>query len=198
MPVVAPLYAALDELERGADDQRRVDGVVRRRPPPGAQLHRRARAVLDHPLIHGDLHFQNVLWDGFSVTALLDLEWARGAPPDLDLDVFLRFCAHPHWFVAPEYADRTRVEDYAAVPYWFAEFYPELFAHEYELDRTELYSIAYDVRDLLDEVKREADRRLDTRSAGMASAQAARGHDLQPQPPAPPRRPDRVGRTGLR
>ena len=58
-------------------------------------------------LIHGDLHFQNVLWDGFSVTGLLDLEWARGAPPDLDLDVFLRFCAHPHWFVAPEYSDRV-------------------------------------------------------------------------------------------
>ena len=106
-------------------------------------------------LIHGDLHFQNVLWDGFSVTALLDIEWARGAPADLDLDVFLRFCAHPHWFVAPEYADRTRAEDYAAVPYWLAEYYPELFAHEYELDRTELYSIAYDVRDLLDEVKQK-------------------------------------------
>ena len=28
-------------------------------------------------LIHGDLHFQNVLWDGRNVTALLDLEFAR-------------------------------------------------------------------------------------------------------------------------
>jgi hypothetical protein len=104
-------------------------------------------------LIHGDLHFQNVLWDGFSVTALLDLEWARGAPPDLDLDMFLRACAHPHWFVAPEYAERTRVEDYLAVPFWLAEYYPELFAHEYALERTELYAIAYDVHDLLNEVK---------------------------------------------
>ena len=50
-------------------------------------------------LVHGDLHFQNVLWDGEHVTALLDLEFARAAPPDLDLDVLLRFCVVPFLFV---------------------------------------------------------------------------------------------------
>jgi hygromycin-B 7''-O-kinase len=94
-----------------------------------------------------------VLWDGFSVTAILDIEWARGAPPDLDLDVFLRFCARPHWFVAPEYAEQTLVEDYVDVPYWLAEYYPELFEHEYALERTLLYSISYDVHDLVNDVR---------------------------------------------
>jgi aminoglycoside phosphotransferase (APT) family kinase protein len=155
MPVVAPLYAALDELEQRAEewgvsplvlaDARHLVLTSTGSLEPYSATH----------LIHGDLHFQNVLWDGFSVTALLDLEWARGAPADLDLDVFLRFCAHPHWFVAPEYRDRTRVEDYAAVPYWLAEFYPELFAHEYELERLELYSISFDVRDLVEKMAEE-------------------------------------------
>jgi aminoglycoside phosphotransferase (APT) family kinase protein len=146
------LLAQLDALERDAEQT----GVDTRLIADARHLVLETEAALDPfpttTLIHGDLHFQNVLWDGFSVTAILDLEWARGAPPDLDLDVFLRFCAHPHWFVAPEYAERTRVEDYAAVPYWLAANYPELFAHEYELERTELYSIAYDVHDLAAEV----------------------------------------------
>jgi aminoglycoside phosphotransferase (APT) family kinase protein len=153
LPVVEPLYRALDWLERTADQT----GVSTALIADARHIVLNSTGALEPfstaTLIHGDLHFQNVLWDGFSVTGLLDIEWARGAPPDLDLDVFLRFCAHPHWFVAPEYADRTRREDYTAVPYWLADFYPELFAHEYALDRTELYAIAYDVRDLVDEVK---------------------------------------------
>lgn len=153
IPIAAPTLAALDHLERDADrngvstallaDVRHVVGATTAALEPFPTT----------TLIHGDLHFQNVLWDGFSVTTVLDLEWSRGAPADLDLDVFLRFCAHPHWFVAPEYAERTRVQDYAAVPYWLAEFYPELFDHEYALERLELYAVSYDVRDLMDEVK---------------------------------------------
>lgn len=100
-------------------------------------------------LIHGDLHFQNVLWDGKSVTALLDLEWARAAPPDLDLDVFLRFCAYPYLHVAADYEELTLAEDYEVVPWWFAEDYPELFDTPRQLERVRLFSIAYDVRELL-------------------------------------------------
>jgi aminoglycoside phosphotransferase (APT) family kinase protein len=54
-------------------------------------------------LIHGDLTFENILWDGERITALLDFEWARQGPPDLDLDILLRFCAYPHLHVAPDY-----------------------------------------------------------------------------------------------
>lgn len=149
LPVVKPLVAALDQLATspGVDQGLIADTmhVVLASTPA-------LEPFSTTTLIHGDLHFQNVLWDGFSVTAILDIEWARGAPPDLDLDVFLRFCARPHWFVAPEYVEQTKVEDYAQVPYWLAEYYPELFAHEYVLERTLLYSIAYDVHDLVNEI----------------------------------------------
>lgn len=104
----------------------------------------------DRPtLVHCDLHFQNVLWDGQRVSALLDFEYARPGPPDLDLDTFLRFCSYPFLFVAEDYEHLTRVEDDLEVPYWLAEDYPELFAHPQIFERTRLYAIAYNVRDLL-------------------------------------------------
>lgn len=100
-------------------------------------------------LVHGDLHFQNVLWDGRNVTALLDLEFARAAPPDLDLDVFLRFCAYPSLFVPVGREDEARREDYSSVSSWLQEDYPELFDHPRLFDRLRIYSLAFDVRNVL-------------------------------------------------
>jgi Ser/Thr protein kinase RdoA (MazF antagonist) len=100
-------------------------------------------------LVHGDLHFENVLWDGYAITGLLDFEWARAGPPDLDLDIFLRFCAYPYLHVAEDYEHLTRAEDYVEVPAWLAEEYPELFDFPNEFERTQIYCIAYDVRELL-------------------------------------------------
>jgi len=99
--------------------------------------------------VHGDLHFENVLWDGMTVTALLDFEWCRSAPPDVDLDVFLRFCAYPYLHVAEDYEHLTRAGDYADVAWWLAEDYPDLFDYPNAFERTRIYSIAYDVRELL-------------------------------------------------
>lgn len=102
----------------------------------------------DH-LVHGDLTFENVLWDGADITAILDFEWSRPAPADVDLDVFLRMCSYPELHVADAHVDRTRAEEYAGVPWWLAEDYPELFEFPSQFKRLTLYSIAYDVRDLL-------------------------------------------------
>ncbi len=99
-------------------------------------------------LVHGDLTFENVLWDGRDVTALLDFEWARTSPPDVDLDVFLRMCCLPHLHVGDAWVERTLQEDYADVPWWLQEDYPELFAVPRQYDRLRLYSVAYDIRDL--------------------------------------------------
>ena len=44
--------------------------------------------VLDDPagaVTHGDLHLDNIWWDGERVTGLLDLEWVRWGPAWLDL-----------------------------------------------------------------------------------------------------------------
>jgi aminoglycoside phosphotransferase (APT) family kinase protein len=149
LPVVAPLLDALDEL----------DGLL-----PGAALIADARhlvlqssAVLtpfgtEH-LIHGDLHLGNVLWQDGRVTGMLDLEFARGAPADLDLDMLLRFCSHPDWFVPPDLEHVTRAAAYRDVPRWFRDEYPEVFAHEYILERMLLYSLAHDVHDLLGQLR---------------------------------------------
>ena len=43
---------------------------------------------LDDPadaITHGDLHLDNIWWDGERVTGLLDLEWVRWGPPWIDL-----------------------------------------------------------------------------------------------------------------
>jgi aminoglycoside phosphotransferase (APT) family kinase protein len=100
-------------------------------------------------LIHGDLTFENILWDGERITALLDFEWARQGPPDLDLDILLRFCAYPHLHVAPDYEDRTHARDYTQVPWWLAEDYPELFDAPYVFERVRLYGFAWDIAELL-------------------------------------------------
>jgi aminoglycoside phosphotransferase (APT) family kinase protein len=100
-------------------------------------------------LVHGDLTFENVLWDGERISAVLDFEWSRGAPPDVDLDVLLRMCAFPFLHVAADYERQTRPADYVDVPRWLADDVPELFSAPRLHDRLVLYAIAYDVRELL-------------------------------------------------
>lgn len=143
---VDPLMTALDQAEALPNVDRLLISETR-------SLVMDTCAVIepfDQPtLVHGDLHFENVLWDGTRVTALLDFEWCRAGPADLDLDVFLRFCSYPYLHVAEDYEHLTRAEDYADVAWWMAEDYPELFDFPNEFERTRIYSIAYDVRELL-------------------------------------------------
>lgn len=100
-------------------------------------------------LVHGDLTFENVLWHEGQVTALLDLEWARPGPADLDLDIVLRCCAYPQLHVGEAHEARTHAADYVEVPAWLAEAYPRLFAFPQQRDRLRVFSIAYEVRELL-------------------------------------------------
>ncbi|MGE3621008.1 MAG: phosphotransferase family protein [Acidimicrobiia bacterium] len=143
---LCPLLSALDRLER-VDN---VDALVVREARDAVRAY--APFVLDGAhttLVHGDLTFENVLAAGPAVTALLDLEWARVGPPDLDLDILLRMCAHPELHVAPAHRKRAHANDYAPVPHWLADAYPGLFAEPHLLERLRLYSIAFNVRDLI-------------------------------------------------
>jgi hygromycin-B 7''-O-kinase len=143
---VDPLLSALDQAEQLAHvDRTLIDDVRQLVLDTGAAIEPFGITTL----VHGDLHFENVLWDGMTVTALLDFEYCRPGPPDLDLDVFLRFCAYPYLHVAEDYEHLTRAEDYADVAWWLAEDYPELFDYPNAFERTRIYSIAYDVRELL-------------------------------------------------
>lgn len=144
-----PVIPVLAALERAADLDRVDPGVMTQ----AIDLVRELAPVLapfdSDTLIHGDVTFENVLWDSGEVTALLDLEWSRPGPRDLDLDIILRCCAHPELHVAAQHAARTSAHDYRDVPAWLAEDYPGLFSAPKWIDRLRLYSIAYDVRDLL-------------------------------------------------
>ena len=144
--VTTPLLRALDELRTAPFvDPSVVEDAIRIVHDTGACL----EPFDTRHLVHGDLTFENILWDGTSISALLDFEWARGGPRDLDLDVLLRFCAYPFLHVAEDYEAETLSSDYAPVPYWLAEDYPELFAHPHQLERMRLFCIAFDVRQIL-------------------------------------------------
>lgn len=97
-------------------------------------------------LIHGDLHFDNVLWDGKEIVALLDFEKACYAPLALELDLFLRYCAFPALFVTEEFEHLTASRDYRQVPFWLREAYPQLFHTPMLREQLELYSLYYDLR----------------------------------------------------
>jgi aminoglycoside phosphotransferase (APT) family kinase protein len=142
----APVVAALEQAAR----LERVDPLMLRE---AVELVERAAPAL-HPytattLVHGDLTLENVLWHEGEVTALLDVEWARPGPSDLDLDIVLRCCAYPKLHVAEAFEDRTDAADYVDVPAWLAESYPRLFAYPQQRDRLRVFSIAYEVRELL-------------------------------------------------
>ena len=99
--------------------------------------------------VHGDLHFENVLWHEGKVRAVLDFEFARPAPRDVDLATLLRFCAAPHLHVAEDYEAVTREQDYRTVSLWLAEVYPQLFAAPHLRERLALYDLAFDIWELL-------------------------------------------------
>ena len=102
----------------------------------------------DRHLVHGDVHFENVMWDGFEITAFLDFEYARPGPPDLDLDILLRCCAYPGMHVAPDYEDTVHRAHFVNVIPSMAEAYPQIFAHPLLHQQSRIYTIGFDLPDL--------------------------------------------------
>jgi len=151
--LLQPGARATEPLLAGLERARHLAYVDRGLLAEAEGFVRALRSALDpfeaDTLIHGDLHFQNVLWDGEHVSALLDLEFARAAPADLDLDVFLRFCCFPFLFV-PESREAEAVPaEYEDVPFWLRDAYPSLFAHPRLYDRLRIYALSFDLKDLL-------------------------------------------------
>jgi aminoglycoside phosphotransferase (APT) family kinase protein len=145
----APMVPLLHAFERMRTLPRVDHGLVEELRALAVECSPALHPFDDTTLIHGDLTFENLLWDGRAITAVLDFEWSRGAPRDVDLDVLLRMCAYPFLHVAADYEHLTRPEDYVDVPRWLAEEYPELFSPPRLHERLVLYAIAYDVRELL-------------------------------------------------
>lgn len=107
------------------------------------------RADRPSTIIHGDLTFENVLYHEGEITTFLDFEWCRAAPPDVDLDVLLRFISFPKLHVAADYEAITDESQYRSIPRVIESTYPELFAGTDLRARLLTYCISYDVRDLL-------------------------------------------------
>lgn len=100
-------------------------------------------------LIHGDLTFENILWDGRQISALLDFEWCRGAPPELDIDSIARYCKYPFAHVPEAAATEQRPEDYAEVLGWLSADLPELFGTPDLEDRLLVIDIAFELHELM-------------------------------------------------
>ena len=85
-------------------------------------------------LVHGDLHFENVLYDKGEITALLDFEFAqRGLPTSTS-----RSSSASARTLSCTCRSTTRQtvnrDDYRSVLRWIHEAYPALFEHP-TLDR---------------------------------------------------------------
>jgi aminoglycoside phosphotransferase (APT) family kinase protein len=87
--------------------------------------------------VHGDAHLANALWKDGRLTALLDFEWVRLGPPDLEIEPYLR----------ADVTGLTHIEVREALG-WLAESYPAMFAVPDLVRRLWLYQLANAVREL--------------------------------------------------
>jgi aminoglycoside phosphotransferase (APT) family kinase protein len=88
--------------------------------------------------VHGDAHLGNTLWKDGRLTALLDFEWVRLGPPDLEIEPYLR-------------ADTAGLTDTGLLREalgWLAESYPAMFDGPDLVRRLWLYQLANAVREL--------------------------------------------------
>lgn len=145
-PTLRPLWQAIGTLRRSPEpDHRlldRVESIVSER------AHLFDHFPIDH-LIHGDLTFENILWDGRQITALLDFEWCRGGPPELDIDSITRYCTYPYAHVPEPDCHQQRPDDYADVLRWLAADLPELFAADDLGDRLLVTDIAFELHEMV-------------------------------------------------
>ena len=91
-------------------------------------------------LIHGDLHFDNFIFDGTNLH-LLDFERCMIAPIDYDFRIFARYDSEPYLWASAK-TDMITVEyDYKDLMGMFLENYQELNEIPYINERLEIYSI---------------------------------------------------------
>ena len=86
----------------------------------------------DLVVVHGDAGTTNLLWHQGRIVALLDFEWVRWGPRDLELAPFIGF-----------------MEGRSTVLAWLEEDYPRLFAAPDLVQRLWLYQLAGTLRGLI-------------------------------------------------
>ena len=113
-------------------------------------------------LIHGDLHFDNFMYDGTNIH-LLDFERCMVAPIDYDFRIFSKYNSQPYLWASAK-TDMLAVEyDYQDLMSMFLENYKELNEIPYINERLDFYSIIESLenykntknKERLDEVKKK-------------------------------------------
>lgn len=92
-------------------------------------------------LVHGDIHFENILISGNRITALLDFEHAEIAPIDFELAKIINFCLFPQKFVEPKLKNKYDEQTLMNVINLFKENYKELFISNFLKEKLKIYLI---------------------------------------------------------
>lgn len=95
-------------------------------------------------VVHGDAHAANVLCDGGEIVALLDFEWARLGPADLELEAICR----DDPVIEAGIEDRGVLATEVFALTCLRDSYPELLAGEHLTERLWLYQLCAEIRDL--------------------------------------------------
>jgi aminoglycoside phosphotransferase (APT) family kinase protein len=95
-------------------------------------------------VVHGDASFANVLWHRGRLAALLDLEWARLGPPDLE---FATISGDDADIQARGVSGGVSASELPLFT-WLRAGYPELFARRYLTERVWLYDICFRIRQI--------------------------------------------------
>ena len=101
-----------------------------------------SREFADGVVVHADAHLANVLWHQGRVVGLLDFEWARFGPPDLELEAA---CRDDPDIEAGARSGSCAADDVPILT-WLRAGYPELFHRQDLTERLWLYEFSGEIR----------------------------------------------------
>ena len=140
---ISRLLPLLDWLDEQPGMDRDLGGRVRARIVELRPLVSEAEFE-DGAVVHGDASFANMLWHRGRLVALLDLEWARLGPPDLEFATIGGDDADIH----ARGLSRTASASEFPLLTWLRAGYPELLDGEHLTERVWLYDISFRIRQL--------------------------------------------------
>lgn len=100
---------------------------------------------VDFSFIHGDAHFNNIMYDGNKIK-ILDFEYSSVSPVDREFDAINRMCQDPLSVVQKGNQNQINPNDYKNIMRYFKEIYPEVFENENFNERLLIYNCANALR----------------------------------------------------
>ena len=100
-------------------------------------------------LVYWDAHFDNILIQDTKIVGMLDFEKTEISSIDFVLDIIKRMVEYPKKYMSEKSEKFAKKEDYAQLLDWFCEFYSGLFNFKNLDKRLDLYSIEYNLENLI-------------------------------------------------